>query len=273
MSQDRVLVEAALTLYAIANLFFLLELGTNQKALARAGNIFGGFGILTHIASLIVAGILQGRCPILDAYHTLGLLAILTLTANFVIQATMRGLPGLGFFATSLSFLFTFLSLQAPQSAPSSMRLTGTLLEIHITATVLGVGMLALAFCVSIAYLLQDSLLHGKWCLRFSKRLPALETLDRVTNFLASLGFALLSVGILFGGIWAKQQWGQGWNWDPKVVLTLMTWLTYAVYIYARTLSGWKGRRAVFLLIVGFVLAAATFLGGNILPSHHKFSP
>jgi ABC-type transport system involved in cytochrome c biogenesis permease subunit len=128
-----------------------------------------------------------------------------------------------------------------------------------------------LAFCSSLAYLAQDFMLHGKRLTSLSRRLPPLDTLDFLTNRLVALGFALLSIGILFGSIWAQRQWGAWWSWDPKLVLAMLTWCIYATYIYLRTLSGWKGKRSMMLIVIGFFLILVTFLGTNFLPGRHRF--
>jgi len=132
--------------------------------------------------------------------------------------------------------------------------------QIHIFAMIISFGILALAFASSIAYLIQDYMLHNKRTIALSKRLPALTTLDSLINRLVGFGFITLSIGILFGSLWSERQIGKWWSWNPKQILALMTWLVYAAYIYSRTLSGWKGKRSVLLIVVGFVLIFVTFI-------------
>lgn len=130
--------------------------------------------------------------------------------------------------------------------------------QIHIITVVASFTVLALAFGSSLAYLAQDRRLREKRAL--SKQLPALTALDTLINRLVSLGFILLCISIVFGSLWAHAREGRWWNWSPRNVLALMTWLVYAAYIYSRTLSGWKGKRSVMLIVAGFILIFVTFI-------------
>ncbi len=264
--------EMAFVLYGAANLFFWAELAFQKKIFVILASWLAFIGMAIHLGALITRGIQANGFPVIQAHDALGLLAILILTSYFVVQWKWA-LRGFGFFATALAFLFTLVSLAYPGDAPRQINpeLSGTMLDFHIAAIILSFGILALAFCSSVAYLAQDFMLHGKRMMQLSKRLPPLTTLDLLTNRLVGVGFILLSIGIALGSLWAEHQWGKWWSSDAKLTLALITWLTYAIYIYARTLSGWKGKRSVFLIIVGFVLILLTFVGTNFLPGRHRF--
>lgn len=57
-------------------------------------------------------------------------------------------------------------------------------------------------------------------------------------------------VGRLLGNI----AWGRYWGWDPKETTSLVTWLVFAGYLHARSLAGWRGRRAAWLVVAGFAV-------------------
>ena len=46
-----------------------------------------------------------------------------------------------------------------------------------------------------------------------------------------SLGFTLLTLGILCGAVWANEAWGSYWNWDPKETWAFIPG-PYLQYIY-----------------------------------------
>lgn len=128
---------------------------------------------------------------------------------------------------------------------------------IHIITVTASFVILTLAFGSSLAYLVQDRLLTQK---KPSKQLPALTTLDHLINRLVILGFVLLCISIVFGGLWLHANEGKWWSWRPRNILALVTWLVYAAYIYSRTLSGWKGKRSIMLIVAGFILIFVTFI-------------
>lgn len=41
------------------------------------------------------------------------------------------------------------------------------------------------------------------------------DKMDLCDN-LVYVGTAFLTIGMLFGAIWAKEAWGHYWSWDPK---------------------------------------------------------
>ena len=44
----------------------------------------------------------------------------------------------------------------------------------------------------------------------------------------------LLSCGLLFGALWAKEAWGSYWTWDPKETWAFLTWAGYTGVLHWR---------------------------------------
>ena len=75
---------------------------------------------------------------------------------------------------------------------------------------------------------------------------------------------------LVAGAIWAKQLWGQYWNWDPLETWSLVTFLFYAFYLHARSFLKWKMRRAAWLTVAGLLIVAVSFWGVTwFAPSVH----
>lgn len=101
---------------------------------------------------------------------------------------------------------------------------------------------------------------------------PAAKDLDNISYRLVNFAFPFLSLGIITGAVWANYAWGRPWSWDPKETWSLITWFVYAVYLHARITAGWKGRRAAFLNVTGFVSVIFTYFGVNfILSGLHSY--
>jgi ABC-type transport system involved in cytochrome c biogenesis permease subunit len=84
---------------------------------------------------------------------------------------------------------------------------------------------------------------------------------------LVRFGFALLTIGLLVGSVWAKSAWGDFWVWDPKENWSLVTWLVYGGYLHLRRVRGWRGDKGAWLLIAGFAVVMFTYLGMHLLPT------
>jgi len=97
------------------------------------------------------------------------------------------------------------------------------------------------------------------------QRLSLAETLDNISYRIIGLGFPLLTIGIIAGGVWANEAWGSYWSWDPKETWALITWLVFAAYLHSRITRGWQGRRPAILAAAGFVVVWVCYLGVNLL--------
>ncbi|RJQ13712.1 MAG: c-type cytochrome biogenesis protein CcsB [Nitrospiraceae bacterium] len=92
--------------------------------------------------------------------------------------------------------------------------------------------------------------------------------LDEITYKSIAVGFPLFTLGgLLMGAIWANSAWGKYWSWDPKETWSLITWFVYALYIHARYVGGWRGKRVAVLAVVGFIAVIFTYLGVNLVLS------
>jgi cytochrome c-type biogenesis protein CcsB len=91
------------------------------------------------------------------------------------------------------------------------------------------------------------------------------DILDNTSYRLIGLGFPLLTIGIIAGGVWANEAWGSYWSWDPKETWSLITWLVFAAYLHSRLTIGWQGRKPALLASLGFVVVWITYLGVNLL--------
>ena len=88
-----------------------------------------------------------------------------------------------------------------------------------------------------------------------------------IADNLVSVGLAFLTIGMLFGALWAKEAWGHYWSWDPKETWAAITWLAYLIYMHYRRLPRHKERLALWTLIFSFVLLQMCWWGINYLPS------
>ena len=92
------------------------------------------------------------------------------------------------------------------------------------------------------------------------------EGMDICDN-LVYVGWAFLTIGMLFGALWAKQAWGTYWSWDPKETWAAATWIAYLVYIHHRLRPKASKRFALWVLVVNFALLQMCWWGINYLPS------
>jgi ABC-type uncharacterized transport system permease subunit len=57
----------------------------------------------------------------------------------------------------------------------------------------------------------------------------------------------------------------QPWQ-DAKVVLSMVLWLLYAGYFFARRVLGWRGRKGNLVNVLTFYVMLSTFFAQHHLP-------
>ena len=66
-------------------------------------------------------------------------------------------------------------------------------------------------------------------------------------------GFFLMTLALVLGALWGKICWGDWWQYDPKEMWSLATWLTFAAYFHFRhraCLSQWLLRFGAVMIIL-----------------------
>nr|YP_010452558.1 cytochrome c biogenesis protein [Ephedra distachya]QXG16594.1 cytochrome c biogenesis protein [Ephedra distachya]UEV86489.1 cytochrome c heme attachment protein [Ephedra przewalskii] len=97
------------------------------------------------------------------------------------------------------------------------------------------------------------------------RKLQLIQQLDQLGYYTLFIGFILLTIGILSGAVWANEAWGSYWNWDPKEIWALITWLIFAIYIHIRLNKGWKGKKPALVASIGFLFVWICYFGVNLL--------
>ena len=109
-------------------------------------------------------------------------------------------------------------------------------------------------------YIIQETEWKSKRPRTFYYRLPLLGTLDDISYYSLAVGFALCTLALITGSVWAFVEWGANWVVDPTIALSFLTWLIYLGMIFGRLAIGWRGRKAAYLSILGFCSAALTWI-------------
>jgi ABC-type transport system involved in cytochrome c biogenesis permease subunit len=123
-----------------------------------------------------------------------------------------------------------------------------------------------IVYMISYAFLAAASFFGIKG-LYFSYKLKPVEDTMRLTDNIVYTGFAFLTIGMLFGALWAKVAWGSYWTWDPKETWALLTWLIYLLYIHFRINKSNNIKLALWILAVSFFVLLICWFGLNYLPS------
>jgi cytochrome c-type biogenesis protein CcsB len=220
-----------------------------------------------HTVALIVRAVELGAPPLGTLPDAISV-AVWVIVLVEVLIEQRSGLRVLGAFVLPIVVL---LSLKATTTRPANLApvLASAWIWIHIALAMVGFAAFVFNFVGAIMYLLQERQIKLKRPGAFYYRLPALETLDRLTFRTLALGFPFLTVGLLLGAIWARTAWGSTLAFDPLAFFSLVAWIVYAGNLAGRAAAGWHGRRAAYFAIVGFAALVLTLGAGLFLPGRH----
>jgi len=264
--------QLALVGYIFSLAFFFANLFSSRESIQRVATLALLVSFIGHTVGFILNWIHYGHFPILEIKTSLSFIAWL-LALVYLILYFRFGLTILGTFFTPLIVLIMLTSRIVPRlSQPPPDVFKSFWLSLHIGLSLIGDGLLAVAFCAGIMYLVQERQIKRKKLTGILQRLPSLSFLDTLNYHALMVGFIMLTLGLLTGAFYAQWIKGRFWNWDPKEVWSVITWLVYAVLIHQRLTVGWRGRQAAWLSIIGFCFLLFTFLGVNyFLQSYHRF--
>ena len=243
----------------------------------RAGNIAMALTWLATgllLVGLVLRGVWAGRVPWGNMYEfslawTLGILAV------FLVVSTRRdirwlGLPVVFLALLSLGLAVTVLYTEAAQLVPA---LKSWWLVIHVASAIICGGAFTVAAAISVLYLWRDRAERKGKVAGIVASLPDASRLDTLSYRILAFAFPLWTFAVISGAIWAENAWGRYWGWDPKETWAFITWVIYAGYLHARSTAGWRGRRAAYISLIGFVSFLINYFGVNIfVNSLHSYA-
>ncbi|MBP1760352.1 MAG: cytochrome c-type biosis protein CcsB [Firmicutes bacterium] len=255
-------------------------LASKKDIIGHLATLLAGVGLVGNILALAFRWIITARPPLSNGYEFI-LTFSLGIVAVYLFAEFRYKLKALGSFVMPIPFiLLVFIIMKMGPSERVAAAIPPALksqwLTFHVFTAMLAYGAFAISFGLGIMYLLKagSNESSGKnskesWISRF----PDKNVLDELSYKVVGFAFPMLTLCIVTGAIWANYAWGTYWSWDPKETWSLITWIIYAAYLHARLMYGWKGNRAAWMAILGFVAVLFTFFGVNyLLPGLHSYA-
>ncbi len=213
-----------------------------------------------------------GHAPLSNLYESL-IFFSWTIAVIYLFIEQKYGNRIIGIFVTPLAFLAMAYASLSPNISDSIQPLVPALqsnwLIAHVIVCFIGYAAFALAFGISLMYLLKERDNAGNNS--FVNLFPESNILSEINYQLIMFGFLFLTAGVITGAVWANSAWGRYWGWDPKETWSLITWFIYATVLHARRMRGWGARRIAYLSILGFIAVLFTYFGVNYLPGLHSY--
>jgi ABC-type transport system involved in cytochrome c biogenesis permease subunit len=213
-------------------------------------------GIIVIIFQIIQMWILLERPPLRTLGETRLWYSLFLPVIGLILwfRWKLRWMPGFSLF---LAAIFIIINLIHPENFEKALMpaLKSPWFMPHVLVYIFAYSLLAAATLLA---------LKGLYNLYRNKFEQAV--LDAADN-IVYLGLSFLTLGLLFGALWAKEAWGHYWTWDPKETWAFITWMFYLLFIHFRFRHKNKVSISLIILSVAFVVLLICWFGINYLPS------
>ena len=257
----RGLLQLAIAVHAGgAALSFLGEM-RKRGALSRAGVLALAAAFVLELAVIALLAASGAAVPLRTGAEYLLVLGCFVLALHLLLVLG-RGLPGIALVLPVASAAMVAAALLLPPAPATAEELaqSGWFVAHTIVATA-GMAALAVAFAMSVLFLVKDRALKHKSSPGMLERFPPLETIDRVGFHAMLWGFSLLTLGIATGLAMQAELHRPLWRWSAKEIFPILAWIVFAFLLTVRFSHGVSGRRSAVLAIAGFALGILTILG------------
>lgn len=209
---------------------------------------------------------ISGTLPMTNGYETMLFVAWLVQLLALVCGVRLCLLVALGFLMSGFFLLVSHIGQMDPQIKHTMPVLNSPLLSVHVSIIMKGFAMLSFTFISGLTALL----------LRLVSRTaqPKMVQLQQLSLVFLYPALAALGIGIFIGAIWANVSWGEYWGWDLKEVWALITFMIYAIPLYARSVAQLRRPTAFHLFMtLAFMTLVMTYFGVNyFLGGMHSYA-
>lgn len=135
------------------------------------------------------------------------------------------------------------------------------LFRLHMLAAFAAYGLFAVAALHAVLISLAEKHLHRPVLPRMVACLPPLLTLEKLLFRMVELGFLILTLTMLSGMLFSESIYGRAFPLTHMTVFGLASWGIYAALLAGRRIYGWRGRKAIFWSLAGFVALLLSYVG------------
>ena len=131
----------------------------------------------------------------------------------------------------------------------------------HVLISLFAYGLLSVGAIVAVYALIQDRRLRRAHLSPVNALFAPLETTEKLLFGVTATGFVILLLAVFSGLVFVENLFAQ--HLVHKTVLSFAALLLFGVLLAGRRFRGWRGRRAVWLYLWGFVMLGLAYFGSR----------
>ena len=248
----------AVGLYGVSTFSYIFGLISKYEKLFLAGLYSALAGFIPHTLAIALRWTKTGISPFIQTSESITLGVFMAVLVFLVFQFSTRKVRPLGVLVMPVAFVLlgwagTLMKEVATQLAPA---LQSAWIWVHIVGASAGFASVLIAAGLGLLYLLKEKNPGGIY-----EKLPDLQALDTFAYRFVAGGFIMYGLMMISGCFWSNQVKGNYWNWDPVEVWSLVSWLTYGIYLHLRITFGWRGRKLAWYALIALVAMIVSYWG------------
>jgi len=209
--------------------------------------------LLFYIIHFLRVYLETGHFPIGDIYGMVSLVGNSLIVIFILLDLVFRKkVADFGMIIAFTGFLTTLVGLPAQEVGYKN-----PFYVYHILSAAVAYASLILGGISSSIKFLVERKLRSKHVEGLMVPVSLLRKMERI---LLNTGFIFLTLTLIFGSIWAKNYLGRHWINDPKLILTLIIWIYYALFIHVNLVKGIKPNRFSLFSILGFLMVLVSIV-------------
>jgi ABC-type transport system involved in cytochrome c biogenesis permease subunit len=249
----------AMALYAGATVLYAYYFVDKRRSLSIAATFLTGAGFLMNSASIAMRSLLTHGTE-LAGPNSLVLAAWALVLVYFFVEHVVR-LKVYGAVLVPVSAVLLVIAqilgvntvTTVMLTAAQRQQLSNWTVALHVGIIMLANAGFAVGAAASAVYLVQENQLKRHKANNLLRRLPSLAQTDNIARRSIAIAFPAYSAGLLLGVTRAIETVGATWWLDPRVMLSGIVWVVFALYLFFRYGRGVTGRHAAWIAIVGLV--------------------
>lgn len=253
-----------LSLYAVSFTLYCVALGMFQQTPSPGAARYARWVLVAACLSQLLDigwSCAHGRNPTSGTREAVFFASFMISTAY--LGLTLRqSIPVVATLLLPVSMALGSVARLSPGEIPQAVTALRTF---HILSASLGVAVFAVAAGISFIYVLTERQLKRHNLGQIARRGASLQTLDNMGRRAILLGFPIFTLAVVSGAVFFDRLSG-GLEHPllalrhPQYVMSMVTWLNFAVLVIARVVGGMRGRRAAYLTLCGFFMALSVLL-------------
>ena len=135
----------------------------------------------------------------------------------------------------------------------------------HIGIALLAYSLFTFAALHALLMTIAERSLHNKPTVIKLPSFPPLMVMESLLFKVITIGFVLLTFTLISGMLFSEQIFGKPMQFNHKTVFSIASWIIYGWLIFGRYQYGWRGKKAINLTLIGFILLLLAYVGSKFI--------